>query len=97
MAGEMNKGCQGSAIHAIGASGEERACARRSPARYDLRCHAKTISVVVALSSQPRVGSAVTEETSLIEICRPRVLGLFTSIFNASQVCWLIFWCGAGL
>ena len=53
--------------------------------------------VVVAFSSQPRVGSAVTDEMSLIEICRPRVFGLFTSICFGSQVCWLIFWCGAGL
>jgi hypothetical protein len=55
------------------------------------------ISVVVACSSQPRVGSVVTEETSLIEIMRPRVLGLLTSICFGSHVCWLIFWCGAGL
>jgi len=59
--------------------------------------HEKMIFVVVALSSQPRVGSGVTELMSLMEICRPRVFGLFTSISFGSHVCWLIFWCGAGL
>ena len=34
----------------------------------------------------------MTDETSLMEICRPRVFGLFTSTFAGSQVCWLIFW-----
>src|SRR5688572_14106150 len=50
--------------------------------RPRLVVYANTISVVAAFSSHPRVGSAVTEEISLIEICRPRVLGLFTSIFD---------------
>jgi len=58
---------------------------------------ANTICVVVAFSSQPRVGSAVTDEMSLFEIWRPRVFGLLTSICDGAQVCWLIFWCGAGL
>jgi hypothetical protein len=55
------------------------------------------IFVVAAPSSQPRVGSGVTELMSLIESWRPRVFGLFASISFGSQVCWLIFWCGAGL
>lgn len=59
--------------------------------------YTNTISVVVAFSSQPRVGSVVTDEMSLMEIYRPRVLGDLISIFEGSQVCWLIFWCGAGL
>ena len=59
--------------------------------------HANTIFVVAALSSQPRVGSAVTDEMSLIEICRPSVRGFFTSTFSGSHVCCEIFWCGAGL
>ena len=36
---------------------------------------ANTICVVVAFSSHPRVGSAVTDEMSLFEIWRPRVFG----------------------
>src|SRR5262245_64863089 len=59
--------------------------------------HEKSRAVVVAFSSQPRVGSAVTDDMSLIEIMRPRVFGLLTSICLGSHVCWLIFWCGAGL
>ena len=47
--------------------------------------------VVGASGSQPRVGVLVTDETSLMEICRPRVFGLFTSTSDGVQVCWLIF------
>src|SRR5262245_14520654 len=59
--------------------------------------HKKSRAVVAAFSSQPRVGSAVIDDMSLIEIMRPRVFGRLTSICLGSQVCWLIFWCGAGL
>src|SRR6185369_11032421 len=55
--------------------------------------HTKTIFVVVSFSSHPRVGSAVIDDTSLIEIWRPRVLGLLTSTCDGSQVCCEIFWC----
>lgn len=47
--------------------------------------------VVAASGSQPRVGVLVMEETSLMEICRPRVLGPFTSTWVGLHVCWLIF------
>jgi len=59
--------------------------------------HTNTILVLLALSSQPRVGSAVTDEMSLMESCRPSVRGDFTSTSDGSQVCWFTFWCGAGL
>ena len=59
--------------------------------------HTNCSFVVAASASQPRVGLLEIEPTSLIEICRPRVFGLFTSISFGSHVCWLIFWCGAGL
>src|SRR4051812_10732924 len=59
--------------------------------------YTKTIFVVAACSSQPRVGSAVIEETSLMEIWRPRVFGPLTSTCSGSHVCWEIFWCSAGL
>ncbi len=73
----------------------ERSLPSRAPPPQTI--HTNTISVVAAFSSQPRVGSAVTDEMSLMEIWRPRVLGDLISIFDGSQVCWLIFWCGAGL
>ena len=47
--------------------------------------------VVAASGSQPRVGWLVTDDTSLIEICRPRVFGPFTSTSAGLHVCWLIF------
>ena len=53
--------------------------------------------VVAASGSQPLVGLLVIEETSLIEICRPRVFGPLISISAGLQVCWLIFWYAAGL
>ena len=59
--------------------------------------YTNTILVVVAFSSQPRVGSAVTDEMSLMESCRPSVRGDFTVTSAGSQVCWFTFWCGAGL
>ncbi|MBF8254376.1 MAG: hypothetical protein HW373_1071 [Deltaproteobacteria bacterium] len=54
-------------------------------------CHANITFVVAASGSQPRVGSLVIEETSLIEIWRPRVRAPFTSTSDGLQVCWLIF------
>jgi len=59
--------------------------------------HTNTIFVVASFSSQPRVGSAVTDEMSLNDICRPNVRGFFTSTCAGSHVCCEIFWCGAGL
>ena len=53
--------------------------------------------MVAASGSQPRVGLLLIEETSLIEIWRPRVFGPLTSTSDGLQVCWLIFWYGAGL
>jgi len=47
--------------------------------------------VVAASGSQPRDGLLLIDETSLIEICRPRVFGPFTSISLGLQVCWLIY------
>ena len=48
--------------------------------------------VVAASGSQPREGWLLMDETSLIEICRPRVFGPLTSTSDGLQVCWLIFW-----
>src|SRR5205823_5689003 len=53
--------------------------------------------VVAASGSHPREGLLLIEDTSLIEICRPRVLGPLTSISEGLQVCWFTFWYGAGL
>ena len=53
--------------------------------------------VVVASASQLRGGLLLIEPTSLIEIWRPSVLAPLTSTSLGWQVCWLIFWCGAGL
>jgi len=49
--------------------------------------------VVVAVSSQPRVGLSVMPATALIDNCRPRVRAPFTSTSTSAglQVCWLIF------
>jgi hypothetical protein len=47
--------------------------------------------VVAPSGSQPRGGLLLMEETSLIEIWRPRVFGPFTSTSLGLQVCWLIF------
>ncbi len=50
-------------------------------------------SLVVAPSaSQPLGGLLPMDETSLMEICRPRVLGPLTSTSEGLQVCWFIFW-----
>ena len=59
--------------------------------------HANCSFVIAASASQPREGVLLIEETSLIEICRPRVFGPLTSTSAGLQVCWLIFWYGAGL
>src|SRR5205085_4707424 len=43
--------------------------------------------VVAASGSQPRDGLLLIEETSLMEIWRPRVFGPFTSTSDGLQVC----------
>ena len=48
--------------------------------------------VVAASGSQPREGWLLMDDTSLIEICRPRVFGPLTSTSAGLHVCWLIFW-----
>src|SRR5262249_9548399 len=53
--------------------------------------------VVGASGSQPRDGLLLIEETSLIDIWRPRVLGHLTSTSQGAHLCWSIFWYGAGL
>ena len=49
--------------------------------------YAKATRLTDCSESQPRVGLLVIDAMSLIEICRPRVLGPFTSTSDGLHVC----------
>src|SRR5438093_387895 len=70
---------------------EPEAETRRVDPSVDRRGQANATFVVGASGSQPRVGWLLTEPTSLIDICRPRVFAPFTSTSAGLQVCWWIF------
>src|SRR5438477_7853348 len=54
---------------------------------FQAACYVNCSLVVAASGSQPREGWLLIDETSLIEICRPRVFGPLISTSAGLQVC----------